>query len=43
LEYEPYLIRESLHNCIARQDYALGGEVNVIESEDDFLIFMNIG
>jgi ATP-dependent DNA helicase RecG len=43
LQYEPYLIREFLHNCIAHQDYALGGKINVIESEDDFLIFMNIG
>ena len=36
LQYEPYLIREFLHNCIAHQDYALGGKINVIESEDDF-------
>jgi ATP-dependent DNA helicase RecG len=27
LQYEPYLIRESLHNCIAHQDYALGGKI----------------
>jgi len=25
LQYERYLIRESLHNCMAHQDYALGG------------------
>jgi ATP-dependent DNA helicase RecG len=42
-QYDPYLIRESLHNCIAHQDYSLAGKINVIESEDDFLIFMNVG
>ena len=40
--YEPYIIREALNNCIAHQDYALGGRINVIEGEDH-LIFTNKG
>lgn len=40
--YEPYVIREALHNCIAHQDYTLGGRINVIEG-DDQLIFTNLG
>jgi ATP-dependent DNA helicase RecG len=40
--YEPYIIREALHNCIAHQDYTLRGRINVIEGEDH-LIFTNLG
>jgi predicted HTH transcriptional regulator len=29
--YDPYVIRESLHNCIAHQDYTLAGKVIVVE------------
>jgi len=32
--YDPGLIREALHNCIAHQDYQLRGRINVVESED---------
>jgi len=41
-QYEPYSIREALNNCIAHQDYTLGGRINVIELEDE-LIFTNKG
>lgn len=43
-QYEPYLIREAINNCIAHQDYSKGGgRINVIEKEDDQLVFSNIG
>lgn len=41
-QYEPYVIREALNNCIAHQDYTRQGRVNVIEMEDE-LIFTNLG
>lgn len=41
-QYEPYLIRETLHNCIAHQDYELQGKINVIEKPDE-LLFTNMG
>ncbi|MBS1795949.1 MAG: putative DNA binding domain-containing protein [Acidobacteria bacterium] len=40
--YEPFVIREAINNCIAHQDYTLGGRINVIEEEDQ-LIFTNVG
>ena len=42
-QYEPYVIREALHNCIAHQDYTLSGRINVVEREDGQLIFTNLG
>ena len=36
------MIREALHNCIAHQDYTLGGKVNVVEYPDH-LVFSNLG
>lgn len=42
-QYDPYLIRESLHNCIAHQDYRLGGKIIVVENEDGWLSFTNAG
>jgi ATP-dependent DNA helicase RecG len=33
-QYDPYIIREALHNCIAHQDYTLSGRINVVERED---------
>ena len=42
-QYEPYVVREALHNCIAHQDYTLSGRINVIEREDGQLIFTNLG
>jgi len=41
-KYEPYVIREALHNCIAHQDYELQGRINVVEKPDE-LIFTNMG
>lgn len=43
LRYEPYTIREALNNCIAHQDYTLGGRINVVEKEEDELVFTNVG
>lgn len=42
-KYEPFVIREALNNCIAHQDYEKGGRINVIEMEDEQLIFTNLG
>ena len=41
-KYEPYIIREALHNCIAHQDYELGGRISLVEKPDE-LIFTNLG
>lgn len=41
-QYDAWVIREALHNCIAHQDYALGGRINVIEKPDE-LVFSNVG
>lgn len=41
--YDPVTIREALNNCIAHQDYTLGGKINVVENEDDSLVFSNVG
>lgn len=41
-QYEPFIIREAINNCIAHQDYTKGGMINVIEKEDH-LIFTNLG
>jgi ATP-dependent DNA helicase RecG len=35
-------MREALHNCIAHQDYHLGGRINVVEHPDR-LVFANLG
>ena len=40
--YEPWVIREALHNCIAHQDYDLGGRI-VITEKPDKLHFSNLG
>lgn len=42
-QFDPYIIREALHNCVAHQDYTMGGKINVIEREDGILIFSNSG
>lgn len=41
-QYDPWVIREALHNCVAHQDYTLGGKVNVVEFPDR-LVFTNLG
>ena len=42
-QYESYTIREALNNCIAHQDYNLGGKINLVENEDGYLVFSNSG
>jgi ATP-dependent DNA helicase RecG len=42
LNYDDWVIREALHNCIAHQDYAQGGRVRVTESPGS-LTFFNLG
>ncbi|ALO15051.1 Divergent AAA domain protein [Salinivirga cyanobacteriivorans] len=42
-QFEPFTIREALHNCIAHQDYRLGGKINLVEREDGILVFSNSG
>lgn len=41
-QYDPWVLRETLHNCIAHQDYPRGGKVNVVESPAS-LLFTNVG
>lgn len=41
-QYEPYVIREAINNCIAHQDYTNGGRINVVEKDDE-LVFSNVG
>jgi len=41
-QYGPWVIRETLYNAIAHQDYAQGGRINVVE-ESDSLLFTNLG
>jgi len=41
-QYDAWVIREAFHNCIAHQDYRLGGKTNVVEYPDK-LVFSNLG
>jgi len=41
-QYDPWVMREMLHNCIAHQDYALRGRISVVEGPDS-LLFTNVG
>jgi len=41
-QYDPWVIREGLHNCIAHQDYGLRGRVQVVE-KPDALLLTNVG
>jgi ATP-dependent DNA helicase RecG len=41
-QYDPWVIRETLHNAVAHQDYRLGGKINVVEYPDR-LVFSNLG
>lgn len=41
-QYDSWVIREALHNCIAHQDYELKDRINVVENSDE-LIFTNRG
>lgn len=40
--YDAWVMREALHNCVAHQDYRLGGKINVVEHPDR-LVFGNLG
>lgn len=41
-QYDPWVMREALHNCIAHQNYETGGQITVIE-DADALLFTNPG
>jgi ATP-dependent DNA helicase RecG len=41
-QYDPWVIREALHNCIAHQDYGLSGRIVVVEFPDRILL-TNVG
>jgi ATP-dependent DNA helicase RecG len=41
-QYDPWVIREALHNCIAHQDYGLRGRVQVLETPHALLL-TNVG
>jgi ATP-dependent DNA helicase RecG len=42
MQYDPWVIREALHNCIAHQDYGLHGRIVVVEYPDRVLL-TNVG
>jgi len=37
-QYDSWVIREALHNCIAHQDYSLQGRINVVESPHSIVL-----
>jgi ATP-dependent DNA helicase RecG len=41
-QYDPWVLREALHNCIAHQDYTRGARINVVEYPDRLLL-TNLG
>jgi ATP-dependent DNA helicase RecG len=41
-QYDPWVMRETLHNCIAHQDYSLRGRISLVETPDS-LLFTNMG
>ncbi|MCZ2341282.1 MAG: putative DNA binding domain-containing protein [Bacteroidales bacterium] len=41
-QYDPWVLRETLHNCIAHQDYTPGGRIHVVEQPGS-LLFTNRG
>lgn len=41
-QYDAWVMRELLHNCIAHQDYLQAGRISVVEGPDA-LLFTNIG
>ena len=41
-QYDPWVLREALHNCVAHQDYLLGGKINLVEHPDR-LVLTNLG
>jgi len=41
-QYDPWVIREALHNCIAHQDYSLHGRMSIVETPNALLL-SNVG
>ncbi|MDO9481227.1 MAG: putative DNA binding domain-containing protein [Hydrogenophaga sp.] len=41
-QYDPWVIREALHNCIAHQDYGFRGRIQVVETPQALLL-TNVG
>jgi ATP-dependent DNA helicase RecG len=41
-QYDTWVIREALHNCIAHQDYQMRGAITIVETPDH-LTFENLG
>ncbi len=41
-QYDTWVLRETIHNCIAHQDYTKAGRINVLE-EPERLLFTNLG
>jgi ATP-dependent DNA helicase RecG len=41
-QYDAWVMREMIHNCIAHQDYGLAGRITVVENPDS-LLFTNLG
>jgi ATP-dependent DNA helicase RecG len=37
-QYDPWVIREALHNCIAHQDYGLHGRITVVETPNSIIL-----
>ncbi len=37
-QYDAWVVREALHNCVAHQDYLLGGKINVVEHPDRLVL-----
>jgi ATP-dependent DNA helicase RecG len=41
-QYDPWVVREALHNCIAHQDYSLQGRITLVETPAR-LLMTNLG
>lgn len=41
-QYDPWVVREALHNCIAHQDYSLHGRITMVETPSRLLL-TNLG
>jgi ATP-dependent DNA helicase RecG len=41
-QYDNWVMREALHNCIAHQDYRMQNRITILENPDD-LVFVNSG
>ncbi|MCQ2079210.1 MAG: putative DNA binding domain-containing protein [archaeon] len=41
--YDPLILREAINNCIAHADYRIRSKINVIEIQNDSVLFCNPG